>query len=862
MTRRRLLLILYLTLLAASYLTRLLVDSTPALERGDQVARLQVVDEGVRGEEEVRMVFRRHTPLPPPTLEDVLDMEDHPTVVLLHGSPGNLQDFRGFMGRLPERFQVLVPDLPGFGKSRARLPDYSPAAHADYLAQLLEQQAISSAHLVGFSMGSAVALEFVERYPEKVDSIVFAGGIGVEELELFGNHALNHSVHAVQAGILQAADWLLPHFGLLERQPLNVAYARNFLDSDQRPYRGWLQALEVPMLILHGSEDFLVPIEAAREHHRLVPQSRLITYDDNHFLLWSRPETIAADVVDFVDGVGAGEVPRRAEASAERIEAAAEPFDPSVVPPFAGPALLFAMLMLALATLVSEDLTCIATGLLVAQGRIGLVAGSSACFFGILLGDVLLFLAGRALGRGAVSRAPLRWMLTPAAVDRASAWFRRKGAWVIFASRFMPGLRLPTYFAAGVLKTRFLWFLFYFSLAGLLWTPTLVWLSSRLGLGAEALLARFQDHALLVLGGLLLLVFVMLKLVVPLFSFRGRRALLGAFLRRRHWEYWPRWRFYLPIVPTILRQAWRHRSLRLVTAVNPAMEGGGLVGESKSAVFARIAGEHVPPCAVLTADRTLEERIGEVAAWMRQQAVQFPIVLKPDAGERGFGVRRVEDLEEARSWFEEYPRDAIAQPFVDGLEFGVSYLKLPQEPRGRIISIAAKIPPTVVGDGTHTLEQLILKHPRHVAMAETLLGSEAEHLYETPAAGEEVQLHGLGTHSLGAEFVDRCTLLTPALEGVIRGISERIPGFHMGRYDLRVGSEEDLQAGIGIQILELNGLTGEPAHVYDRKHSVREARRVLKVLWTDAFTIAAANRAAGAAVTGWGELWRLYRASR
>ena len=839
-----------------------MIDMNPALEQGDHVARLRVVEDGDWGKEKVRLVFRRHTPLEPPTLEDVLDMEEFPTVVLLHGSPGNLQDFRGFMDQLPPRFQILVPDLPGFGKSRARIPDYSPAAHADYLAQLLKDQALQRVHLVGFSMGSAVALEFAHRYPEMVNSVIFAGGIGVEELELFGNHTLNHSVHAVQAGLLLAADWLLPHFGLLERQPLNYAYARNFFDSDQRPYRQWLQELEAPMLIMHGNDDFLVPVEAAREHHRLVPQSELIVYDDSHFLLWSRPEIIAADVAHFIDAVGFGEATTRSNADPARIAAAEEDFDPSVVPPFAGPALLFAMLMLALATLVSEDLTCIATGLLVAQGRISLIAGSSACFFGILLGDVLLFLAGRALGRGAVRRIPLRWLLTPAAVDRASAWFRRRGAWVIFASRFMPGLRLPTYFAAGVLKTRFLWFLLYFSLAGILWTPTLVWISSRLGIGAEAMLTRFQDQALWILAGILVLVFVMLKLVVPLFSFRGRRSLVGSFRRRRHWEYWPRWRLYLPILPAILGAAWKHRSLRLVTAVNPAMEGGGLVGESKSAVFRRIAGEHVPPCGFLSADRTLEERIGEIAAWMREQAVQFPIILKPDAGERGFGVRRVDDLEQARAWLEEYPRAAIAQPFIEGLEFGVSYLRLPGQEQGRVISIASKLPPSVVGDGIHTLEHLILSHPRHVAMAEVLLGADADHLYDIPSAGEEVALHSLGTHSLGAEFVDRCTLLTPALEAAIQDVSARLPGFHMGRYDLRVPSIEDLQKGSHLSILELNGLTGEPAHIYDRKHSVRQARRILENLWRDAFRIAAANCQAGAKLSSWRDLWRLYRSSR
>ena len=81
----------------------------------------------------------------------------------------------------------------------------------------------------------------------------------------------------------------LPHFGLLDRFPLNVEYARNFYDSDQRPLAAILTRYRGPMLILHGSGDRHVPVQAAREHHRLVPQSDLEIVGGNHFLVFQRP---------------------------------------------------------------------------------------------------------------------------------------------------------------------------------------------------------------------------------------------------------------------------------------------------------------------------------------------------------------------------------------------------------------------------------------------------------------------------------------------------------------------------------------------------------------------------------------------
>ncbi|MDA1113395.1 MAG: alpha/beta fold hydrolase [Planctomycetota bacterium] len=859
---KRRLFFVYLALLVASNLYRHFSYEGPRPGPGELTATLQVYDQGVRGSDPVRLVYRLHTPESGSTLEDLLDTDEFTTIVLLHGSPGSIQDFGTFAEQLPSHFQVLVPDMPGFGASWAHLPDYSPAAHADYLAQLLEKQAIHEVHLVGFSLGSAVALEYAHRYPGRVKSLTFAGGVGVQELELFGSYALNHAVHAVQLAGISALEWLIPHFGKLDQWPLNRAYARNFYDSDQRPYRAWLQELEQPMLLMHGTEDFLVPVEAAREHHRLVPQSELEEYDDSHFLLWTRPEQIAKRVGEFVDGVVAEEAVTRDSADALRVASAAEDFDPSVVPPFTGPALWFALLLLVLATLISEDLTCIATGLLVAQGRLGLLAGSAACFAGILLGDVLLFLAGRALGRRALTQIPLRWMLTPNAVDRASAWFRRRGAWVIFASRFMPGLRLPTYFAAGVLKTKLSWFVLYFTIAGLIWTPTLVWISSRLGLGAEVLLNRSQEHATWILLALLMAAFLMVKLIVPMFSFRGRRGLVGAARRFRHWEYWSRGRLYAPVLPSILAAAWKHRSLRLVTAVNPAMEGGGLVGESKSKAFLAMQGSSIPVFLPLDAKQPPSAKSQALMAWMEKNALQFPIILKPDCAERGYGVRKIQTLEEAAPWWEEFPRAALAQAYVEGLEFGISCKRMPGENEIRIVALGMKVPPTVTGDGEQNLEQLVLWHSRHVAQAEVILGANAQRLYDIPAKGEVVELSPLGTHSRGAQFLEREDLHTLDLERAIQEICRRIPGFHLGRFDLRVPALEDLQAGTNLSILELNGLTGEPTSLYDPKYSVKQARHALRNHWRDAYTMAAHNVSQGAQIASYRELWKLWRQSR
>jgi membrane protein DedA with SNARE-associated domain len=139
------------------------------------------------------------------------------------------------------------------------------------------------------------------------------------------------------------------------------------------------------------------------------------------------------------------------------------------------------ILLIALSTLASEDLTCIATGGLISAGKIGFARGVLACLIGIFVGDLMLYFGGRVVGRPIANWGPLRKILTGPKIDKASQWLAERGASVVILSRFTPGLRLPVYIAAGVLETSFWTFAAYFLLAALLWTPALVGAAALLG---------------------------------------------------------------------------------------------------------------------------------------------------------------------------------------------------------------------------------------------------------------------------------------------------------------------------------------------------------------------------------------------
>src|SRR3954447_23040980 len=112
--------------------------------------------------------------------------------------------------------------------------------------------------------------------------------------------------------------------------------------------------------------------------------------------------------------------------------------------------------LLFLATFASEDLACISAGFLVAHGRLTFLEGFLGCFLGIFAGDLGAFL----LGRGSLKSKWICRQIAPEKLQNAQSWIARRGAAAVFIGRFTPGLRVATYFSAGLLKMSWWKFVF------------------------------------------------------------------------------------------------------------------------------------------------------------------------------------------------------------------------------------------------------------------------------------------------------------------------------------------------------------------------------------------------------------------
>src|SRR2546428_12262856 len=165
----------------------------------------------------------------------------------------------------------------------------------------------------------------------------------------------------------------------------------------------------------------------------------------------------------------------------------------------------------------------------------------------------------------------------------------------------------------------------------------------------------------------------------------------------------------------------------------------------------------------------------------------------------------------------------------------------------------------MVGHGALILEELTRADSRAALMAGTCLRRFASRRDEVLASGQIFKLVETGNHAQGCIFRNGLHLHTDAMERVIDEISQRLPGFFIGRYDVRYENDEDFKQGRNFQIVELNGATSEATSIYDSRNSLFSAYRTLFQQWKLVFAIGAANRLNGHAPSSLTALWRNWR---
>ena len=286
------------------------------------------------------------------------------------------------------------------------------------------------------------------------------------------------------------------------------------------------------------------------------------------------------------------------------------------------------------------------------------------------------------------------------------------------------------------------------------------------------------------------------------------------------YEFWPFWFFYIPAYFYGLYLSLKARSFTYYSAANPGLRYGGAFGYSKVDLLDQIPHDFKPK-SVLISPKDVDQILS-----ICHKEFQYPIIIKPNIGERGKDVEKVSNDKELLAYFDSKPiQEYILQDFIPSeFELGVFYSK---NPGPQITSILVKEFLIIKGEGKHTLREAILNNIRAYKRKDYLFEKYKDRLDQILETDEKIFLEPIGNHNRGTKFMDGSHLINENLVKIFDYISNSIEGFDYGRFDLKAKDIDSFQRGEHIKIFEVNGINSEPAHIYDPTMKIWDAYKAV-----------------------------------
>ena len=329
-------------------------------------------------------------------------------------------------------------------------------------------------------------------------------------------------------------------------------------------------------------------------------------------------------------------------------------------------------------------------------------------------------------------------------------------------------------------------------------------------------------------------------------------------IKFRNYEYWPMWAFYLPLLPLIFVFGLIQRHFFFFTNVNPGIDAfGGFFFDSKHRIDQKISSVYRPKSFLVRPFDAPEN----LEAFITNLALNFPIIIKPDAGERGKGVTKIFSKIELKAALSKIATDYLVQEFIPHLlEYGVFVSYLPNENKYKVISLTEKQFFTVIGDGKSNIDELVKSQTRGLVFYKQIIERALYSLNYVPKIDEVCVIHTMGNHCNGTEFINKNDLISDALNNAMNQLMRGMTGIFYGRFDIKVASFDDLINLMDIKILEFNGITAEPIHIYDNSHGYFKSLLSFVNSWKYLYKISKYNKSKGIAPIKHVEMLRKLRA--
>lgn len=407
----------------------------------------------------------------------------------------------------------------------------------------------------------------------------------------------------------------------------------------------------------------------------------------------------------------------------------------------------------------------------------------------------------------------------------------------LLVTRFLPGSRLPTYLYCGYraynpfkFGSILLFSTMFYALFGVFLLKTF-----NIKIHPDDPFLKKMVSSLFIA----LMTILSFKQLVKAYQYKKKykewlRPFLISYTRLRKLEFWNSWFLYLPFVPYFISLLFKYRGFGVCLNSNPAIFMSGLIGEKKSEID-QLLQKYLPQNSLPTRELpSTKDGLDQLS---------YPLVVKPNSGLRGVDVGFVESQAELEEYTMKSKKSLVVQEYCSyEREWGVFYIRYPGEDKGRIFSITDKRMPFVLGDGKSSLYQLVMQNEILKVRFDWLFadGGPERSLnpHFIPYENEKFFLTRKGSHSKGCLFYDGEEFLAEA--GPIAAALDRIPGFYIGRADVKFDSLDALREGKFI-VIEINGAAAESTNIYDPSFSSRKIYQTLAQQWKHIFAIGSQN---------------------
>jgi pimeloyl-ACP methyl ester carboxylesterase len=257
--------------------------------------------------------------------------QDGPVLVLIHGSNASLHTWEQWVGILGKDYRIISLDLPGHGLTGNNPAGvYDSASYVRVVDRLLTKLNVDKAVIGGNSMGGGVSWAYALEHPEKVEALLLVDTSGqpyarsgktplgfrlmrmpvIKEAARFiaPRSIFESSVKTSMSVQSEIDDKLIDRYWELNRYPGNRNATMQRFSNSKSMVPGTkerLSTIKVPVLILWGAEDNLIPVTAAKWFAEAMPQAKLIIYPNvGHIPMEEIPQKSANDVKIWLDGLG------------------------------------------------------------------------------------------------------------------------------------------------------------------------------------------------------------------------------------------------------------------------------------------------------------------------------------------------------------------------------------------------------------------------------------------------------------------------------------------------------------------------------------------------------------------------------